>query len=538
MRRGNGIWAAGIATLVIMLASGTQAAAAAPAGAGMASLPAGTYTYVAGEPAAQAEMGQVQFNYWDDSISWAYGDNTGTEVLEGDELRFFQSLYLSDRPVYDWLASAMRDTDGYAGNVSGNLLITLDDAGDISRLRLDSGLVQVTAAVSRDITADTLTISGATRGQPDLLHSCITLLGSTNCLYLTDQGNVVLDNLRTYANADGVGLKADKIGGDTFIAGTVLVDGKIEWLNRYANIQPVTVDEVAVLETNGQDIVMGGMNIGRVGRNLTISTGVDKAGDILIGQTVSVDYGRGGPLEDPSTGTMILSTTGNIIAGLGDVVIGTNTERKVTVNSIGDIQGANVTIAPTYNGVPSAVSGTIGNITAAGRVEVVLASAGGIGAIQGAEVVKDIGSAEVETVPAAACASGLVVNGEAVAVRAYTVSGNNYFKLRDLASILSGTEKQFDVYWQDDVRDTTITLTSGRTYTAIGGELEGTVSGTAEATASSWNIYLDGKKVELAAYTISGTNYFQLRDLAKALDFSVEWDGAANQIIIDTTTGY
>lgn len=529
--------------LVMVLGMSTYALAASDGGeSGFAKLPAGTYTYVSGTPEAEAGSGtgQVQFLYHqkDNNLVWSYDGKSGAVTLTGDELEFFQSVYLSDRPVYDWLASAMRDTDGYAGNVAGNLLITLDENGKISKLRLDSGLVQVTASVTKDITADTLTISGATRGQPNLLHSCITLLGSANCLYVTDQGNVVLDNMTLNANSDGVGLKGDKIGGDTFIVDTLYVDGKVEWMNRYANIQPVHVDTPATLETNGQDIVMGGMNIGRVGRDLTITTGENKGGDIIIGQTVSVDYGRGGLLEDPSTGTLILSTTGDIIAGLGNVIIGTNTERKVTINSIGNVQGANVTIAPTYNGTPSDVSGSIGNITAVGRAEVTLGGVKSIGEITGTEIVKDIGTSSAETVSAVPVTSAVMVNGENVDFNAYTINGNNYFKLRDLAYVLSGTEKQFDVYWQDDVTDATITLTTGRSYTAVGTEMSAKGTEPKSAAASTWNIYLDSKKVNLAAYTIDGTNYFKLRDLAQAIDFSLEWDGSTNTITIDTTKGY
>lgn len=528
--------------LVLIMALSVSAAASGVKENGLNSLPAGTYTYVDESPAAEAGSGagQLQFLYHQktDNLVWAYDGSSGVATVTGDELEFFQSVYLSDRPVYDWLASAQRDTDGYAGNVAGNLLITLDADGKLTKLRLDSGLVQMTASITKDITADTLTVSGATRGQPNLLHSCITLLGSANCLYVTDQGNVVLDNLTLGANADGVGLKADKIGGDTFIAGTVFVDGKVEWMNRYANLQPVTADEEAILMTNGQDMIMGGSSVGRVGRNLTFSTGEDKGGDIIIGQSVSTDYGRGGPLEDPSTGSMSLSTSGDIIAGLGDVIIGTNTERKVTVDCIGNIQGANVTIAPTYNGTPSAVAGTIGNITAAGKVEVVLASVGGIGEISASEIVKDIGVAEVETASAVPITSTVTVNGKTVAFNAYTINGNNYFNLRDLAYTLSGTEKQFEVYWQDNMANTIVTLTSGQPYTSTGSEMSAPGTEATEATPGSWSVYLDRVSTRIASYVIDGNAYFKLRDLGKTLDFGVEWDSAQRAVLIDTTTGY
>lgn len=525
--------------LTLCMVSGmAMSAAAAGAETGLATLPAGTYTYVDALAAVEGDNGQMRFDYGTGTLAWAIGTQNGEVKLSGDELEFFQSVYLSDRPVYDWLASAMRDTDGYAGNVAGNFLITLDENGDISGLRLDSGLVQVTAVVSKEITADTLTVSGATRGQPNLLHSCITLVGSANSLFLTAQGNVVLDNLTLGANADGVGFAGDKIGGDTFIAGTLYVDGRVEWLNRYANIQPVHADEPAVLETNGQDIIMGGMNIGRVGRDLTLTTGADKGGDIIIGQTVSVDYGRGGPLADPSTGTLTLSTSGDLIAGEGNVIIGTNTERKVTINSIGNIQGANVTIAPTHNGAPSEVTGTIGNIDAAGSVEITLASVGGIGEICADKVVKDIGTAQVETASAVPAFAAVSVNGGKVELDSYCINGHNYFKVRDLAQILSGTEKQFEVYWQDNMAGTTITLTSGRAYTPNGSELAAPGTALKEAVPGSWSAYLDSKPVSIASYIIDGVGYFKLRDLAKAMDFGVAWDGTGGTIVIDTAAGY
>ncbi len=525
-------------TLVLIMALSTvMAASAAPGEKGLDALPAGTYAYVNETPVAEAgaNVGQVQFTYATNQLAWASDGKTGVETLTGDELDFFQSLYLSDRPTYDWLASAARNTEGYAGNLDKGLLITLNEEGDISTLRLDSGLVQVTAAVTKEITADTLTISGATRGQPNLLHSCITLMGSTNGLHLTVQGNVVLDNLQIGCNPEsGVGLSADKIGGDTFVAGTVLVDGTIQWNCRYANIQPVHADEPATLATTGKDIIMGGMNIGRTTRDFTITTG-EGGGDIVIGAEVSVDYGRGGPLADSSTGTLLLSTTGDIIAGEGNVIIGTNTERKVTIHTIGNIQGANVTIKPTHNGKAAPVQATIGDITATGNVEIELASAQGIGAISASNVVKNVGvAAEVQSVSATPIESAVTVDGKAVEFDAYTINGNNYVKIRDIASALSGTDKQFEVYWQDGVANTTITLTSGKAYTAVGGEMAPKGTAAKDAKANSWSIYLNSKMVTIASYEIGGQTYFKLRDLGTAMGFGVDWNAGAKTVVIST----
>jgi len=56
-------------------------------------------------------------------------------------------------------------------------------------------------------------------------------------------------------------------------------------------------------------------------------------------------------------------------------------------------------------------------------------------------------------------------------------------------------------------------------------------------------VVIDGNPYDLKGYVIEGSHYFQLRDLASALqpsgkDFSVVWDGQGNRIVIDTGKGY
>jgi hypothetical protein len=132
--------------------------------------------------------------------------------------------------------------------------------------------------------------------------------------------------------------------------------------------------------------------------------------------------------------------------------------------------------------------------------------------------------------------STILVNGKSVAFDAYIINGNNYFKLRDVAYTLSGTEKQFDVGYSDTTK--AIALTSGKAYTVVGGEMMGKGSETKTANPTSSKIFSDGKETPFTAYTIGGNNYFKLRDVAAAFDFAVEWDGANNTIAIDTSRGY
>lgn len=528
--------------LALVLALGMAATAAAAEGeSGLAALPAGTYTYVSAAPAAEAGSGkgQIQFDYRKDQMTWAFGADgavaTGAARLTGSELKFFQSLYLSDRPVTDWLGGNPKNTEGYAGDVAGNVDITLTEEGKISYLYVTKPATRAVAVLAREITAPTLTVAGSTRGQPNLLQSCITLLGSSNGMYLTKQGDVILDNFEIGCGDDGVGLRGDKIGGDVFVVDTVTVDGTVEWHGKKGVITALS-GRAGTLLTNGQDIHMtGGSNIGRVGRSLTISTGADKGGNIIIGDAVSCDATRGGllPNADTSTDSLAIATSGAIIAGKGDVVIGTNTEKAVLIDMIGDIQGNNVTIKPDDWGKHGNISMAIGSITATGSIDIVVGkvnpgetrvnisqssvgeilstgntsvevelpenpignltalngdislvsgvitgSVGAISAPNGA-VTLDVESAD--NIKAGGVA--LKVDGKSITLNGYTIAGNHYFRLDDLAGVIPA---------------------------------------------------LQGKEIKSTAFSVNGGSCYKLRDVAAEAGFSVDWDSAAGAVVIKT----
>jgi hypothetical protein len=132
--------------------------------------------------------------------------------------------------------------------------------------------------------------------------------------------------------------------------------------------------------------------------------------------------------------------------------------------------------------------------------------------------------------------STVSVNGAAQSFEAYNIGGNNFFKLRDLAMTLNGTAKQFEVGYDDATR--AITLTSGASYTATGGEMTPGDGKAKPANPTTSKVYLDGRELALTAYNIGGNNFFKLRDLLQALDVYVGYDAATNAITIDTGMGY
>ncbi|MDT3700332.1 MAG: stalk domain-containing protein [Thermincola sp.] len=133
--------------------------------------------------------------------------------------------------------------------------------------------------------------------------------------------------------------------------------------------------------------------------------------------------------------------------------------------------------------------------------------------------------------------SKILVNGKSISFEAYNINGNNYFKLRDLAMAVNGTEKQFEVGW--DGTKNAISLTTNKVYTSAGGELSVSANPTSkEAKPTTSKIFLNGQEVSLTAYNINGYNYFKLRDVGKAINFGVTWDGRTNTIGIDTSAVY
>ena len=130
----------------------------------------------------------------------------------------------------------------------------------------------------------------------------------------------------------------------------------------------------------------------------------------------------------------------------------------------------------------------------------------------------------------------MTVDGVSVTPAAYNIDGCNYFKLRDLAMLLNGTNGQFQVTY--GAEDKTIYLTPGQIYQPIGGELE-SLGEPGTVTVSTQLVVFDGDMVlELTAYNIDGYNYFKLRDLAWFLGVVVDYLPETDTVQVQTVCGY
>jgi len=132
--------------------------------------------------------------------------------------------------------------------------------------------------------------------------------------------------------------------------------------------------------------------------------------------------------------------------------------------------------------------------------------------------------------------SAVMIDGESVVFDAYNIDGSNYFKLRDLAYALNGTDKQFEISW--DSASNAVSISRGNPYDPIGVEMAGPGAGSKAAVPTKSAIYVDGIRIDFTAYNIGGNNYFKLRELAIMNNIGVNWNGADNTISIDTKSDY
>ena len=130
----------------------------------------------------------------------------------------------------------------------------------------------------------------------------------------------------------------------------------------------------------------------------------------------------------------------------------------------------------------------------------------------------------------------IYVDGTKVNGAAYMINNNNYFKLRDVAAMVNGSSKQFEVSWNETNKR--IDLTTNKAYTVVGGEMALPSSAAKTAKESKASVFKDGNKADYTGYNISDNNYYKLRDLCKDMNIGVKFDLATNRVDILTTVGY
>lgn len=134
----------------------------------------------------------------------------------------------------------------------------------------------------------------------------------------------------------------------------------------------------------------------------------------------------------------------------------------------------------------------------------------------------------------------LKVDGKYYTLDSYTIEGNNYFKVRDIAQLMVGTSKEASV--QGDASGVRIGLSidpvvDDDVYVSTGSELKRTNLKPTMATRQITENYSRNvmRRFVSYTYTFDGYKYFPIRELGYLFDFDVQWDNAEKTIVIDTT---
>lgn len=136
----------------------------------------------------------------------------------------------------------------------------------------------------------------------------------------------------------------------------------------------------------------------------------------------------------------------------------------------------------------------------------------------------------VIAVPTRDKGQAVYVNDARVYPTGYNIADNNYFKLRDIGTLVG-----FGVEWNGETQ--TVEISTARTTPSTEGISDTAASG-AVAKISDQKITVDGVQVNMTAYQIDGNNYVKLRDIGKQVNFGVGYDNATASVRIDTDAPY
>ena len=125
----------------------------------------------------------------------------------------------------------------------------------------------------------------------------------------------------------------------------------------------------------------------------------------------------------------------------------------------------------------------------------------------------------------------LSINGNNINVSGFNIDGSNYYKIRDIAMVLRGTDAKFEVLWNDSAK--AIEITTNHIYSPIGNELYHKED-YREINKVTSDLTVDGEKIFLDGYNIDGSTYFKVRDIGEIAGFETGWD-ASNQTILIIT---
>lgn len=138
---------------------------------------------------------------------------------------------------------------------------------------------------------------------------------------------------------------------------------------------------------------------------------------------------------------------------------------------------------------------------------------------------------KVEIVDAVMNSPKLSLDGQAVKVNGYVIKGSNYFRIRDIAAIVSSTDRKFDVGF--DKEQNMVSIELGKAYSGSK-DLFTPKNSKAKGESRETTCLVDNHQYSFESVLIDGNNYVKLRDLGDLIGFSVDYDKYKGEVVIKT----
>ena len=159
---------------------------------------------------------------------------------------------------------------------------------------------------------------------------------------------------------------------------------------------------------------------------------------------------------------------------------------------------------------------------------------------------RQLGTVTQESIPASGTAAmrrqTIELDGRDVTLQTYALPGSNggetnYVRLRDVASLLNGTDAQFGVDW-----DGSVIIVPDEAYKPNGTEMQTPFSGDRRYQRADAGTVIYGESIPFTTILLTddqggGYTYYKLRDLGKVLNFNVGWS-ASRGIYIESDRPY
>lgn len=246
------------------------------------------------------------------------------------------------------------------------------------------------------------------------------------------------------------------------------------------------------------------------------------------GATLTIkNYKNSGNIVNSSTGGIAVANQGTLIID-GGTYIGEG-ERSVAISNSGNL----TLIKGTLNGNGKNSTALLNNGTYINKNAYIFAKGYNATSITDNNPQGSISASTATAVPTKA---KVILDGRETSFDSYTIKGNNYFKLRDVAYALNDSNKRFSVEWKSAT--SSIHLDPGKRYVAIGGEMAPKGSSAVIARPGTHAVFMRNVQKYFMGYNIGGNNYYMLRDIAREMDFGVTWDSVGNRILINTSSKY